>query len=170
MKKTIRFLAAFIIVFGILGAVICLFIPEFYYQHVYMGSRIKGNVTFSVDGVEVPINECGLSCMHSMIEPQDISINGSRLKVKADDYGLYSFTAVSGGTELRFYIDKRSEWECVSFDMDFDIDTAERVIQYTGKYRNFSDGLLKAEDVPVYGDYSLDYEHHSVGVYVNIIK
>ena len=166
MKRVLRSLAAFVIVFGLLGTLLCLLLPEVFYKHLYMGSRIKGNVTVAFDGEKVPVEECLLG----MLYPQNVRINGDTIKVKAHEGGIYSFTALNDGTELRFYIDKPDGRECVSFDMDFDVDTAAGVIHYTGKYRYFSDGLLRAEDVPVFGDYSLDYEHHSIGVYVNKVQ
>ena len=167
MKRVLRSLAAFVIVFGLLGILLCLLLPEVFYKHLYMGSRIKGNVTVAFDGEKVPVEECELKCLYSMTYPQNVKISGNDIGIKADEAGLYSFTAVKDGTELRFYFDKETAGECIRFDMDFDIDTAGRVIHYTGKYRNVSDGLLKAEDVAVFGDYSLEYEHHSIGVYMN---
>ena len=167
MKRLLRFLVAFVIVFGILSGMMFLFFPEMFYGYFYRGSRIKGGITLTIDGEKVPVSDCELKCLYSMTYPQNVKISGNDIGIKADEAGLYSFTAVKDGTELRFYFDKETAGECIRFDMDFDIDTAGRVIHYTGKYRNVSDGLLKAEDVAVFGDYSLEYEHHSIGVYMN---
>ena len=166
MKKFLRFLAAFVIVFGLFGGLLFLSVPNMFYGKLYIGNRIKGNVTITVDGTKAVLSECSPECLHAG-ELIDFNTDGSRLKLRGNEEGLYAFSAVCNGADLRFYIDKPTVEACVSFDMDFDIDTSKRVIHYAGKYRYFSDGILKAEDVPVYGDYSLDYEHHSIGVYVN---
>ena len=169
MKKLLRFLAAFVLVFGVLGVLIFLFVPNMFYGKMYMGNRIKGNVTITVDGTKAVLSECAPECLHAG-ELIDFESEGGKLKVRGNEEGLYAFSALCNGADLRFYIDKPTAEDCVSFDVDFNIDTSKQVIHYAGKYRYFSEGLLKADDVPVYGDYSLEYEHHSIGVYVNTIN
>ena len=170
LKKALSTAIAFLLVFSLCAGIIFLFMPEAFYSRFYFGSRIIGNISVNIDGREVPVSDCGLRCLLNVSEEQEIGISGNKLKVKADGVGQYGFTAENSGTELKFYIDKLSVNDCISFDMDFDIDTKQRVIHYSGSYKNFSDGLLKAGNVPVSGDYPLDYEHHSIGIYVNKIQ
>ena len=167
MKRALRSILAFVIVFAVFTGLIFLFFPEVLYQRFYFGSRIKAAVSISVDGTEVPLSDCDISCFLNVSQPQDMKFSGRNMTLRGDNAGTYNWTVLTDDTELRFYIDKSDSKSCISFDMDFGIDTKERTITYNGWIMQTSDGILKRKKVPVSGVYSLDYEHHSIGVFIH---
>ena len=167
MKRTFNRILAFVIVFALFAGLIFLFMPEVYYQSFYPGSRIKACVDVTKDGREVSLSDCDVSCFLNVSEEQDITFSGRKMKLRGEGTGTYNWSVTNSGTELRFYIEKPDEKECTSFDMDFDINTKARTITYNGWIMHPSDGLLKRKKTPVTGVYSLDYEHHSIGVFID---
>lgn len=167
MKRALSNILAFIIVFAMFSGLIFLFMPEVFYQRFYFGNRIKAAVTLSIDGKEVPLSECDVQCFLNVSGRQDIRVSGREIKLRGDDTGTYNWIVLNNGTELRFYIEKPENKDCISLDMNFDIDTNAHTINYKGWIMNTSDGILKRKKVPVSGVYSLDYEHHSIGVFIS---
>ncbi|MBO5572573.1 MAG: hypothetical protein J5926_07665 [Ruminococcus sp.] len=170
MKRVLRFILAFVIVIGLFSGMMFLFFPEALYQTFYHGDRIKADVDITVDGHEVSLSDCDISCFLNVSDEQEMAVSGNRMKLKGNDSGTYNWIAQCNGTELRFYVEKPDDKDCITFDMDFDIDTEKRTIAYNGWIMHPSDGLLKREKAPVSGVYDLDYEHHSIGVYIHDIR
>lgn len=166
MAKALRKLLVFVIVFAVFAGITYIFMPEGYYQHFYFGDRIKASVTVTIDGKEVPLSDSDPSCYLNVSAYQEMTVSGRDMKLKGGEAGTYNWIVPFGDTELRFYIEHPDEKECTAFDMSFDIDTKAQTISYSGWIIHPSDGVRRKK-VPVSGVYDLDYEHHSMGVYIH---
>ena len=138
MKK---FLKVFSIIAAIIVALACstyFFLPSVFYGFVYPFSRIKGNITLIIDGRDVNLSDCEITCERSQ-EPQKVHVSGSKIKTRAGEYGGYNYMLQYEATEVRFYVFQYNCWNCADFDVTFNVLTSKNVVTCTGTCTSLSE-------------------------------
>lgn len=166
MKK---FLKVFSIIAVIAVALACstyFFLPSVFYGYVYPFSRIKGNITLTIDGRDVPLSDCEITCEHSQ-ESQKVHVNGNRIKTRAGKYGGYNYKIRHGDTEVRFYVYQYNCWNCADFDVTFNVLTSKNVVTCTGSCTSLGEngfGPAEHDTHNIESTLTLDYEQSQWGI------
>ena len=133
--------------------------PSFFYGYVYPFSRIKGDITLIIDGRNIPLSDCEITCEHKQ-EPEKVRVNGSTIKSRAGEYGKYNYIIKYGNTEIRFYVYQYNCWNCADFDVTFIVLTAKNEVNCTGICTSLDEeglGTASHETYEIDKTRSLDY-------------
>ena len=122
------------IIFGILGillliAALYIFCKPIYYR-IYIGDRIKGNISVTIDGETfTPSSEDISGCRKSNIKG-----DRTQIAVKGGDYGIYHFGVnippIDKTINMGCY--HYNWWTVTNFDIDIIIDTAGNIVTFEG--------------------------------------
>ena len=155
MKKSTKIFSV-IAVLVIIGCVSAkFFMPSLFYGYIYPFSRIKGNVSIKVDGKNIPLSDCGISCIHQD-KRENVHVIGSRLSTRAGKYGSYKFIIEHDGIEIPFYFYQSNGWNCEKFKLSFSVDTAKRTVSCTGWTRGLDENGFKGEKQDIDQTFSFD--------------
>lgn len=144
MKKTVKIVTV-IGVFVIIAAVAIRFAaPSLFFGYIYPFDRIKGAVSLTIDGKDIPLSDCEVTCTHRDQE-EKLHISGSKIKNRAGEYGRYVYTLKHGNTELSFYIYQANRWNCEDFDISFSVDTASHNVICKGWCSSLDDNGSKVK-------------------------
>ena len=131
MKKFLKAISVLAVIVIALACSTYFFLPSVFYGYIYPFSRIKGNITLNIDGSDIPLSDCEITCEHSQ-EPQKVRVNGSKIKTRAGEYGKYNYTINHKDTEIRFYVYQYNCWNCADFDVTFNVLTSKNAVTCTG--------------------------------------
>lgn len=162
MKKPARIISVIAVLAVIAAVSTKFFMPSFFYGYVYPFSRIKGSITLTIDGRDVPLSDCEITCTHSD-KKEKVHVNGDRIKSRAGKYGGYNYNIKHGDTEVRFYVYQYNCWNCADFDATFNVLTSKDTVTCTGSctYLN-KDGSESTSEID--STLTLDYEQSQWGI------
>lgn len=117
----------------------CIIYKPFYYR-VYIGYRIKGNISVTVDNEVYLLEKDKISLSDS----GKISINDNGtadILFHAGKYGNYEFNLLGIPTEKTVTVNcfQHNWWNVQKFEINVRIDTSANTIHYTGYYSYISD-------------------------------
>ena len=131
MKKFLKVFSVIAVIAVALACSTYFFLPSVFYGYVYPFSHIKGNITLTIDGRDVPLSDCEIICEHSQ-ESEHVRVKGNSIKSRAGKYGGYNYTLQYEDTEVRFYVYQANCWNCADFDLNFNVLTSKNVVTCTG--------------------------------------
>lgn len=143
--KILSVIAVFVIIAGISAK---FFMPSLFYGYIYPFRRIKGSVSITVDGKNIPLSDCKISCIHQD-KKEKAHVIGSRLSTRAGKYGCYKFIIEHDGIEIPFYFYQSNCWNCEKFELSFSVDTEKRTISCTGWTRGLDEKGFKEEKLDI---------------------
>ena len=143
--KILSVIAVFVIIAGISAK---FFMPSLFYGYIYPFSRIKGSVSITVDGKNIPLSDCKISCIHQD-KKEKAHVIGSKLSTRAGKYGRYKFIIEHDGIEIPFYFYQSNCWNCEKFELSFSVDTEKRTISCTGWTRGLDEKGFKEEKLDI---------------------
>ena len=161
MKKSRKIFLIFVSIVIIAVTAIRFAAPSLFFGYIYPFDRIKGTVSLTIDGKDIPLSDCEVTCTHRDQE-EKLHVSGSKIKNRAGEYGRYIYTVKHGSTEFSFYIYQANCWNCEDFDISFSIDTASRTITCKGwcrglyengfkEHKRSIDRTLSSDDISPFG-------------------
>lgn len=144
MKKFAKVISVMAVIAVIAVTTIRFIAPSLFFGYMYPFNRIKGNVSISVDGKDICLSDCEISCSKSG-KSEKVHVNGSKIKNRAGGYGKYLYTVRCDDAEFPFYIYQANSWNCEDFDVSFSVDTAKQTVSCTGWSRGFKENGSKEE-------------------------
>jgi hypothetical protein len=131
MKKKTKIFSV-IAVLVIIGAIFSkFFLPSFFYGYIYPFNRIKGNVSITIDGKDIPLSECEVTCI-LRDKKEKVHVSGSKIKSRAGKYGAYIYKIKHDDIEIRYYLYQSNCWNCADYDVKFSVDTSEKTVTCKG--------------------------------------
>ncbi|MBO7474400.1 MAG: hypothetical protein J6U00_10470 [Ruminococcus sp.] len=144
MIKLIKLLSFFAVIIIISLTALRFIAPSVFFNYIYPFSRIKGNVSITIDDRNIKLSDCEFSCTHNG-KKEKINVSGSHIKIRAGKYGRYCCTLKHDETEIRFYIYQYNCWDCTDFDISFNADIKKQTISCTGWSRSLNENGLKSD-------------------------
>ncbi len=163
MKNIVRWILIIATIIIIALAAIRFIAPSVFFSYIYPFNRIKGIVTLNIDGKEVPLSECVISCSRSN-EPEKIHISNDKIKIRAGKKGNYNFRVTNGNTEILFYIQNYNCWNCVDFDVSFSLETQNELIFCNGSASALNNKGFKTDLKPFSITTDLEYNNSQNGI------
>ena len=155
MKKSRKIFLIFVSIVIIAVTAIRFAVPALFFNYIYPFDRIKGTVSLTVDGKDIPLSECEVTCTHRDQE-EKLHVNGSKIKNRAGEYGRYVYTVKYDSAEFSFYIYQANCWNCQDFDISFSINTTKNTIICKGWCRCLNYNGLKGKKQNIYQDLNLN--------------
>ena len=161
MKKSLRVFSVFAVLV-IIGAITIRFLkPSLFYGYLYPFNRIKGTVEITIDGKNIPLSECEISCMKAN-SSEKLHISGKKIKNRAGKYGAYIYIIKHDDTEIRYYLYQSNCWNCADYDIEFIVNTSEKTVTCKGICTSLCEDGSKTTDE--YDDVlTLDYRESDRG-------
>jgi len=144
MKKFAKVISVIAVIAVIAVTAIRFIAPSVFFGYIYPFNRIKGNVSISVDGKDIPLSDCEITCRKGN-DTEKVRINGSKIKNRAGQYGKYIYTVKCNAVEFPFYIYQANCWNCEDFDVSFIVDTTKQTVSCTGWSRGLKENGSKEE-------------------------
>ena len=107
------------------------FMPSFFYGYIYPFSRIRGTVEVTIDGKDIPLSDCLVTCTHRD-QAEKLHISSNKIKNRAGKYGAYQYVIKHGDTEIRYYLYQSNRWNCADYDIKFTVLTSENTVSCNG--------------------------------------
>ena len=148
MKKFLKRFMPILIVVIVASTVLRFAAPSVFFGYIYPFSRIKGNVSVAFDSKKVPLSDCKITCYHQQ-KAEKVQVIGSKLRIRAGEYGRYKFIIEHDGIEIPFYFYQSNCWTCEKFDISFSIYTAKHTVSCTGWTRGLEENGLKEEKIDI---------------------
>ena len=127
-------LAGVALLIGLLIGLCKTFLPQIYYG-CYLGDRITGTVTVTVDGEPYPLKNGSITPYDPAVlkkVPVDYRRDGSaRVRIHDGAYGMYGFYLIVENVEQPIRISAYQDWwNVTSFDLSVSIDTAASTVTF----------------------------------------
>jgi hypothetical protein len=142
MKKFAKIISVIAVIAVITVTAIRFIAPSLFFGYIYPFNRIKGIVSVSVDGKDISLSDCEISCSKNG-KAEKVLVNGSKIKNRAGEYGKYIYTVKYNDVEFLFCIYQTNCWNCEKFDVSFNVDTAKQTVSCTGWTRGLKENGLK---------------------------
>lgn len=135
-KVKSKLIKPLIVIFVLLICYLLLFLfckPIFY--RLYLGHRIKGDITVTVDNGDYSIKETQISGTDKTI----IKDNEAKVAVKAGEYGEYSIyldlsDIYSDAKPIKIRCFQSNWWNVIEFKLNIDVDTQNKNMNFNGEY------------------------------------
>ena len=136
----------------VLGLALAFFIGRIIFYRLYLGARIKGSIRLEVDGQAVELTKKELKGC-TLVKFKE---GKAEIKVKAEDFGLYTITIADGDLDEKIKLDvmKYNWWDVVKFDLTIKADTEAGKADISGSYSSLND-LAFRESYTVEGEVAL---------------
>ncbi len=158
-KKRVVIIAAA----ALICAVMCAVSPHIFWHFIYHGDRIKGTISVTIDGNDIPAENIVFSCS-SEKGTENVRQDGDKISVKAGEYGSYTITAQTNGYDLKFRIFQYNNWNVTAFSMSYDIDTQSGKVCYCAESSGLTEGGLKDSVLTYTGEYYLNDDAAAVWI------
>ncbi len=155
MKKFLKKFLPILAVVLIASTVLRFVAPSAFFGYIYPFSRIKGNVSVTIDGKKVSLSDCEISCKKSD-GSEKVHVFGSKIRIRAGKYGCYQFIIKHDGIEIPFCFSQSNCWNCEDFDLSFSVDTAKHTVSCTGWTRGLEENGLKENKIDIDDTFNFD--------------
>ena len=127
-------LGAALLIWLAIGCLKYLF-PQLYYR-VYLGDRIQGTVTVSLDGEFYPLKTGSIIPYDPYVETPRVtyrSDGSARVRIHSGAYGMYGFCLTIDGVAQPIHITayQFNWWNVTSFDLSVSIDTEANTVTFS---------------------------------------
>ncbi|MBE6857162.1 MAG: hypothetical protein E7500_07025 [Ruminococcus sp.] len=159
-KKELKVTLVTLLSVVLLISVICFLYKPIYYR-LYFGDRIKGTISFIVDGEAYHLQPKEIQGANEL----ELTDNGNiaELSIHGGEYGgypifVYVDTADLEALKLRINCFQHNWWNVTEFKLNIAIDTKQNSISYSGDYTTIADNGKKCYD-KIEKQQSLDEEN-----------
>ena len=153
VKKATKIIAVILAVILLLAGISYLFLKPPYYRFFYLGDRITGTISVTIDGEKYDLKAGDLSAIHGNKEEIKIGFHkeadATAISIHAGEYGPYRLIIHIDGIEfpLEAVIYQYNWYNISKFDLDVSIDHETETITFSSTAQVLSEnGELDTEN------------------------